>query len=129
MTFLLGTLVAQASDKFDPKEMPSEVRNVLEEHAKAAGGKHEDLVKGLERTGVFKSSLAELAKVAGMTDADDVQYEEDAVRALSRAAAADGLSADEKKNLRGIWEQWGAEGQKERGYEGQDAADITQSLA
>ncbi|KAL1412858.1 hsp70 nucleotide exchange factor fes1 [Vanrija albida] len=121
--FLLGTLVMQARESYEG-EMPSEVRALLEERAAAAGGKEEDLVLALKRTGVFSSALAALAK-----GSDDAEYEENAVRALAKAAAAGGLSADEKAQLRAIWDKWGAEGRAERGLDGADGDEIAKDLA
>ncbi|WOO77415.1 Hsp70 nucleotide exchange factor FES1 [Vanrija pseudolonga] len=121
--FLLGTLVMQADETYEG-EMPAEVRTLLEERAAAAGGKEENLVKALARTGVFASALAALAK-----GSDDLEYEENAVRALARAAATGGLTAEEKAQLKGIWEKWGAEGREERGFVGADGEEIAKDLA
>ncbi|TXT15842.1 hypothetical protein VHUM_00345 [Vanrija humicola] len=121
--FLLGTLVMQAGENYEG-EMPAEVRSLLEERAAAAGGKEENLVAALKRTGVFASALSALAK-----GSDDVEYEENAVRALSRAAAAGGLTPDEKAQLKGIWDKWGAEGREERGLGGADGAEVEKDLA
>lgn len=120
IAFLLGTLVLQARDKFEG-EMPNEVRNLLEERAKEAGGVEEDLLVGLEREGVFAAAVKALAQ------SDDIELEENAIRALARAAAAGALK--EKAEVKAIWDKWGVEGQKERGLEGEDAKEISAALA
>ena len=129
MAFLLGTLVSQARDRFDTAEMPGEVRALLEEHSKKAGGQHEDLIAALGRTGVFAAAVSALVAAAASTDADDVEYEENLLRALARAAAAGGLTAEEKEKVKAVWNQWGAAGQQERGFEGQDSKDVEAALA
>jgi hypothetical protein len=68
----------QAGETYEG-EMPSEVRTLLEERAGCGWRQEENLVKALQRTGVFASALAALAK-----GSDDVEYEENAVRALAR---------------------------------------------
>lgn len=125
MAFLLGTLVAQARDKHDDSEWPGEVRNLLAERAKEAGGVDEDLLKGLERTGVFASAL----KALGADGTDDVEFDENAIRALSRAAAAGVLSDAEKAQLKGMWAKWGADGRAERGLDGADGDEVAQAMA
>lgn len=130
VAFLLGTLVLQARDKWNTDEMPGEVRTLLAEHAKAAGGDiFADLITSLAAQGVLRSAVAALAASAGSTDADDVEYEENLVRALANAASAGGLTPEEKAQVAAIWAKWGAEGQAARGLEGQEANDISDALA
>lgn len=128
VAFLLGTLVSQARDPHNFDEIPSEVRALLEERAKSSAP-DEDLIKGLERTGVFKAAVAALERNTVSPDADDVEYEENVVRALARASAADGLSVAEKNTIRGVWDKWGSKGQEERGFEGAEAQEVAKALA
>jgi hypothetical protein len=123
MSFLLGTLVAQARDKFDEAEMPGEVRALLTAHTEAHGGVDEDLLVALARTGVLAAAVGALVRGADQ----DVEYEENLVRALARAAEA--LTAEEKGQLKATWNAWGPKGQAERGFEGQDAKDVEAALA
>lgn len=92
----------------------------------AAGASSELLLDGLKRTGVFKSLIEGLK--AREAD-EDVEYEENAVRALSQAAAKGGLSQDERETVKDIWARWGSAGQEERGLSGEDGKEIQRLLA
>lgn len=116
VAFLLGTLVMQAREKYDgaSEDMPSEVRNLLEERTKASGGVEEDLLKALEREGVLA------AAVAALKGSEDIEFDENAVRALGKAAELGALSAEEKKATHDVVEAWGPKGREERGLAGSD---------
>ncbi|WVQ83081.1 hypothetical protein IAT38_005219 [Cryptococcus sp. DSM 104549] len=125
MAFLIGTLAMQSGEVYEG-EIPNEVRNLLEERMKAAQGEgpSETLVQGLQREGVF----AELVK--GLKESgEDVEYEENTLRALARAAEKGGLTNGEKTELRGLWEKLGAAGQEERGLSGSDGKDIEKAFS
>lgn len=129
MCFLLSTLVNQARDKFEG-EMPNEVRNLVEERSKATGGKDEgeDLLLSLQREGVFEAAIDALARDSKI-DPDDAEYEENAIRALARAAEFGALDTEEKTQLKGIWDEWTPIGRAHRGIEGADAAAVEKALA
>lgn len=114
MAFLVNTLVLQSEETFEG-EMPKEVVEMLKDHAgevKAAGS----LVHGLKAQGVV-DALAE-----GLTQPGDgdLEYEENAMRALSHAAGKGGLSEGVRKQVKDVWEQWGSAGQEERALSGED---------
>lgn len=92
----------------------------------AAGASSELLLDGLKRTGVFTSLVEGLKARAGD---EDVEFEENAIRALSQAAAKGGLSTEEKDTVKSIWEKWGSVGQEERGLDGEDGKEIQRLLA
>jgi hsp70-interacting protein len=125
MAFLVGTLVMQSDEKYEG-ELPNEVRNLVEESTKA-GEIQESLVEGLKREGVL-GGLVQGLKGDGEREGD-LEFEENAVRALSKSAEKGGLSEAEKETVRGIWERWGSAGQAERGLEGEDAKEISRILA
>lgn len=54
----------------------------------------------------------------------DVEFEENAMRALISAYDRDGLDAGEKKDLLGVWTKWGPEGRESRGLGGEDGVEI-----
>lgn len=122
MAFLIGTLTMQSGETYEG-DIPGEVRNLVEADEKTAGVK-ESVVEGLKREGVYSALLK------GLTESDvDVEYEENAIRALSKAAQKDGLSGDEKKQVKDLWASWGKSGQADRGLEGEDAAEIAKAFA
>lgn len=122
MAFLVGTLVMQSGEKYEG-DIPNEVRNLIEEKMEA--GDEESLVDGLRREGIF-SALAEALKTV---DGEDFEFEENALRALVRAAEKGGLSQEEKAEVRSLWEKLGAVGQNERGMGGADGAEVSKILA
>jgi hypothetical protein len=122
MAFLIGTLTMQSGEKYEG-DIPGEVNNLVEANTKA-GGEKEDVVSGLKREGVYSALLAGLK--GGV---DDVEYEENAIRALGKAAQKGALDDEEKNEVRGIWNQWGQAGQADRGLEGEDATEIASSYA
>jgi hsp70-interacting protein len=125
--FLVHTLVLQSGEKYEG-EIPKEVQALLEERMKqtAAGASSELLLDGLKRTGVL-SSLVEGLKARASDE--DIEFEENAIRALSQAAAKGGLNAEEKDTVKSIWENWGTAGQEERGLDGEDGKEIQRLLA
>ncbi|ODN81654.1 hypothetical protein L202_02053 [Cryptococcus amylolentus CBS 6039] len=125
MAFLIGTLVMQSGEKYEG-EIPGEVVNLLEANMKETekNGPNETLLQGLKREGVLSALLEGLK-----SSTEDVEYEENAVRALVRAAEKDGLTAEEKAALQSIWVGWGAKGQEERGLDGQDGQEISAVLS
>lgn len=127
--FMLTALVNQARDAFTG-EMPSEVRNMIEEHAKQSGGdaKAEDLLAALDRNGVFEAAISALARDP-KDDPEDAEYEENAMRALVRAAEFGGLKDEQKGQLKDIWTAWTPIGKERRGLEGADAEEISKVLA
>lgn len=131
MCFMLGTIVNQARDKFEG-EMPTEVLNMIEEQAKASGAKPgsegDDLLLALQREGVFGAAISALA-LDPRIDPEDAEYEENAIRALARAAEFGALSDEEKAQLKGVWDAWTPVGRGHRGIEGADAEAIDKALA
>ena len=97
ISFLVGTLTLQSGEKHEG-EIPSEVVRLIEENSKAATGPSQTLVEGLEKHGIYGTLIETLAK-----GDDDVEYEENAIRALSNAASRAGLSAPQKESLKGQW--------------------------
>lgn len=122
MAFLVGTLVMQDGEKYEG-EVPGEVRNLVESSQKE-NGPEGSLVAGLKEQGVF-GALVEGLQEGG----DDVEYDENVVRALSRAAQRDGLTSDQLGAVKATWAKWGSAGQAERGFEGEDAQEITRVFA
>ena len=122
MAFLVGTLVMQDGEKYEG-EIPGEVRNLVETSAKE-NGPEGSLVEGLRRGGVFGALVEGLGE-----GGDDVEYDENALRALTRAAQRDGLTSEERGAVRAAWAKWGSAGQAERGFEGEDAQEISRIFA
>ena len=83
------------------------------------------LVEGLKSGGV----LSALVKGLMESEGDDIEYEENSIRALAKAAESGGLERSEVDGLKGLWERWGAQGQAERGLDGQDGKDVEKALA
>lgn len=129
--FMLGTIVNQARDAFNG-EMPSEVRNMIEEQAKASGAKPgsegDELLLALQREGVFEATVDALARDPRI-DPVDAEYEENAIRALARAAEFGALSDEEKTQVKGVWGEWTTIGRAHRGIEGAEAEAIDKALA
>ena len=123
MAFLVGTLVLQSDERYEG-ELPGEVKNLIEERMKASG-EGESLVAGLSREGVFGALVGVLRSGVG----DDVEFEENAIRTLGRAAEKGGLSDGHKAELTAVWEKLGIAGQEERGFTGDDRLDISRLLA
>lgn len=114
MAFLVNTLVLQSEGTFEG-EMPKEVVEMIKDQAgevKAAGS----LVHGLKAQGVVDALAQGLAQPGD----GDLEYEENAMRALSHAAGKGGLSESVQKQVKSVWEQWGSAGQEERGLSGED---------
>jgi hypothetical protein len=128
---MLGTIVNQARDAFNG-EMPSEVRNMIEEQAKASGAKPrsegDELLLALQREGVFEATVDALARDPRI-DPVDAEYEENAIRALARAAEFGALSDEEKTQVKGVWGEWTPIGRAHRGIEGAEAEAIDKALA
>jgi hypothetical protein len=59
----------------------------------------------------------------------DVEYEENAMRAVSLASTKGGLSGDKKQTVKQVWRAWGVKGQEERGFTGADSKEIETRLA
>ncbi|CAK9780784.1 hypothetical protein CC85DRAFT_289123 [Cutaneotrichosporon oleaginosum] len=131
MNFMLGTIVNQARDAFNG-EMPNEVRNLIEEQAKTSGAKPgsegDELLLALQREGVFEAAVDALARDPRI-DPEDAEYEENAIRALARAAEYGALSDEEKSQLQSVWAEWTPIGRAHRGIEGADAEAIDKALA
>lgn len=124
--FLVGNLVMQAGTKYEgDMALPEDVKKQLVEKITAEGGKDGDLLQGLEENGVF-NALIEGVKI---DDDHDIEFEENALRTLSNAAEKGGLSSQEKQEVKSIWNKWGEQGQKERGFEGSDAQQVEKALA
>lgn len=116
-------------------ELPTVVAEMLKERmelqtqkqGQGKGEGQETLVQGLKRSGVFGALLSSLeGQEAG--GGEDIEFEENAMRALSRAVEKDGLEEGEKVKLRGVWEKWGEKGRAERGLVGEDGKDIARIL-
>lgn len=120
--FLIGTLVMQSGERYEG-EIPKPVVELIQQRMES-GETSEPLVDGLKTEGVLSSLLSGLKESEG-----DVEYEENATRALARAAEAGALSAEEKRELKSLLDRWGVEGRAERGLDGQDGADIEKALA
>ncbi|KIS02083.1 hsp70-like protein [Cryptococcus deuterogattii 2001/935-1] len=121
MAFLVGTLAMQSGERYEG-EIPSEVRNYIEENEKNAPT--ESLVEGLKREGVFTALVEGLKQ-----GVDDVEYEENAMRTLVRAHQKGGLTVSEKSDVKTIWEKWGKQGRQERGLDGEDGREISDALS
>lgn len=119
--FLIGTLIMQSGEKYEG-DIPKPVVELIQERMNS-GEVSEPLVEGLKREGVIGQLLV------GLKEGGDVEYEENAIRALSRAVEKGVLSAEEIGEVKGIWTQWGTAGQAERGLDGQDGKDIEEILA
>ena len=119
--FLIGTLIMQSGEKYEG-DIPKPVVELIQERMNS-GEVSEPLVDGLKREGVIAQLLV------GLKEGGDVEYEENAIRALSRAVEKGVLSAEEIGEVKGIWTQWGASGQAERVLDGQDGKDIEKILA
>ena len=126
MAFLVGTLVLQSGEEYNG-EIPPEVVQAIQDAANnrtQVDGKSETLLEGLRREGVLSGLLGSLRDVT-----EDVEFEENAMRALGAALEKGGLSDGEKVELRSIWERWGEAGREERGLSGEEAASINRLLA
>jgi hsp70-interacting protein len=119
--FLIGTLIMQSGEKYEG-DIPKPVVELIQEMMNS-GEVSEPLVEGLKREGV----IGQLS--AGLAGSDDVEYEENAMRALSRAVEKGVLSTEEVGQVKAIWTKWGSSGQAERGLDGQDGQDIEKLLA
>lgn len=119
--FLIGTLIMQSGEKYEG-DIPKPVVELIQERMNS-GEVSEPLVEGLKREGVIGQLLV------GLKEGGDVEYEENAIRALSRAVEKGVLSAEEVGEVKGIWTRCGAGGQAERGLDGQDGKDIEAILA
>ena len=118
MAFLVGTLTMQSGEEYEG-DIPGEVRDLVETHTKS-GAVDESLVAGLKREGVYAAMINGLKE-----DGGDVEYEENVVKALSKAAEKDGLTSEQKEEVKSVWNRWGKAGQEDRGLEGEDAAEIS----
>jgi hypothetical protein len=116
----------QSGEKYEG-DIPKPVVELIKERMDS-GEVSTPLAEALQSEGVLSQLLAGLKESTGKSEGD-VEYEENAVRGLSRAAEKNVLSAEDKAELKGIWESWGAEDRAQRGLEGQDAQDIETSLA
>jgi hsp70-interacting protein len=119
--FLIGTLIMQSGEKYEG-DIPKAVVELIKERTNS-GEVSEPLVDGLKREGVIGALLV------GLKDSEDVEYEENAIRALVRAVERDILSPEEVAEVKSIWTKWGSSGQAERGLDGQDGQDIEKVLA
>lgn len=124
--FLVGTLVMQSGEKYEG-DIPKPVVELIKERMDS-GEVSTPLAEGLQKEGVLSQLLAGL-KASTSGSEGDVEYEENALRCLARALDKKVLSAEDKAELKSIWDSWGAEGRSQRGFEGQDAQDVEQSLA
>ena len=104
-------------------EVPKPVVELLQKRMEA-GETSPPLVEGLKTGGVLSALVKGLGESEG-----DLEYEENAIKALARAAESGGLEKQEVESVRGLWERWGVEGQKDRGLEGQDGKDIEKALS
>lgn len=128
MAFMIGTLVMQSGEKYEG-DIPAEVQKMIEENQSSTGKVEESLVEGLAREGVFGELLRGLKEIKGEDGEADLEYEENAFRALVRGVEKGGLTVEQKMELRGIWEERGALGQEERGLGGEDGKEISRILA
>ncbi|OCF33507.1 hsp70-like protein [Kwoniella heveanensis BCC8398] len=133
--FLVGTLVMQSGEKYQG-EIPNEVRGLLEERMKEvqqSGQASEGLLEGLKREGVFAALLDGLKGTQAQTEGGevdvDVEYEENALRALVKAVSKGGLDSAEKEQLKDIWNGWSFEQKEERGFVGEEGKEIEAGLA
>ncbi|KAK4684729.1 hypothetical protein P7C73_g5438, partial [Tremellales sp. Uapishka_1] len=121
--FLVGTLVMQSTEEYKGDDIPTEVKNLLEEQLKNPSSEAEGLVAGLKRNQVFGNL------VKGSEEETDVEYQENAIRALVRALQAEGLEEEEKTILTERWRGFSEEQREERGLGGEDGKDIDKVLA
>jgi len=110
----------QSGEKYEG-DIPKPVVELIQERTKS-GEVSEPLVDGLKREGVIGALLV------GLKDSEDVEYEENAIRALARAVERGVLSTEEVAEVKSIWTTWGTTGQAERGLDGQDGQDIEKVL-
>ena len=124
MAFLIGTLVMQSGEEYGG-EIPKEVEEVVKQHLEGSSPEpKQNLLQGLEGYGVL-SALVESLK----GDFVDIEFEENAMRALAAAAEKGGLSQQEKTMVKAVWDLWGEEGQKGRGLGGEEGKTIGQALS
>jgi hypothetical protein len=129
LAFLVNTLTLQDGQAYEG-EIPGEVRDIMEAHAKEvekSGVQDEGLVKGLKENGVYAALIQGLKGQEG--EEGDVEYEENAMRAVSLASTKGGLSGDKKQTVKQVWRAWGVKGQEERGFTGADSKEIETRLA
>jgi hsp70-interacting protein len=119
--FLIGTLIMQSGEKYEG-DIPKPVVELIQERMNS-GEISEQLVDGLKREGVIGRLLV------GLEGSDDVEYEENAMRALVRAVEKGVLSAEEVGQVKSVWTKWGTSGQADRGLDGQDGQDMEKVLA
>ncbi|ORX40046.1 nucleotide exchange factor Fes1-domain-containing protein [Kockovaella imperatae] len=125
MQFLIGTLVMQSGEQYSG-ELPKEVAEILKEQGQTTDGNaRESLVEGLKREGIFVTVLEALKSQKG----GDVEFEENAMRALVNATEKGGLDTSEKEQVKQIWESWGKDGREERGLGGNEGDDMAKILA
>ncbi|KAK8858620.1 hypothetical protein IAR55_002849 [Kwoniella newhampshirensis] len=125
MAFLLGTLVMQSGEVYEG-EIPNEVRGLLEQKMKEVnGGRSETLVDGMKREGVFEILINALKE---KKEEIDVEFEENAMRALTRAIEKDALSMNDKEELKSVWAGWDEQDREDRGLGGEDGIAISAML-
>lgn len=112
----------QSGEKYEG-DIPKSVAELIQQRMES-GETSIPLIEGLKAEGVLSALLRGLLSSEG-----DVEYEENAIRALARAAGSGVLEKEEKAELKGLWERWGTEGRTERGLDGQDGQDIETTLA
>ena len=122
MAFLVGTLVMQSAEVYHG-EIPKEVTDLIRQRTHSAEVK-QTLIEGLKREGVFSALLEALRAGKG----EDVEFEENAVRALVNGLEKGGLGGLEKEELARIWSGWGQSSREERGLQGDEAKEIEQRL-
>lgn len=110
----------QSGEKYEG-DIPKAVEELIKERMNSCEVS-EPLIDGLKREGVIGALLV------GLKDSEDAEYDENAIRALARAAEKGVLSAEEVTEVKSIWAKWGTSGQAERGLDGQDGADIEKVL-
>ncbi|WVQ65813.1 uncharacterized protein L199_003991 [Kwoniella botswanensis] len=111
VSFLVSTLVLQSNDKYDQKELPNEVRNVIEELTKSNTVKEEGLIDGLSKSGIFQESLDQLQHVKE----DNLEFEENSLKSLINALKTSGLNDEERGQFKGIWNGLNAQQREDRG--------------
>lgn len=112
----------QSGEKYEG-EIPKAVVELIQQRMDS-GQQSEPLVEGLKREGVLSALLKGLQESDGQ-----VEYEENALRALVRAVEAGALTQDQASAVKSVWQKWGTAGQAERGFEGSDAQDVEKALA
>ncbi|WVW84637.1 hypothetical protein I302_106671 [Kwoniella bestiolae CBS 10118] len=127
VSFLISTLVLQSNDRYDDKELPNEVRNVIEELTKNTKKEEEKdgLIAGLSRGGIFAELLVQLKEVKE----DNLEFEENALKGLINALKFDGLSTQEKEQFKGIWMGLSIQQREERGLDKDEIASADGLLA